>query len=1012
MTEFNQNFIRSMRKKYKGLLEPSKSPFDVMNGKEPGSGEFSRFTGMGADNRLQENKAAGVVHEGEQVLTAPTVRNLGGPEAINEMVTEAQANINLRPTKRDMRPDPNSFNRSGAQGRRKPGFQFGPGFNTTFDTQTGGARTVDPPPPAVDETGSSVGGSQDVQTAAPNVNGIQTAIRTDPSTLIAADDPQNVQTSFVPNAPTDVIQQTPRTEAVTVSRDAEGNVTSDSRVTSPPETPTDTVTDDLTDANTLLNEADVNVGRVTIPEAPTIGKSNRQLEAEGLIDQNIKELQKIADGKGTASTVLGDLARRQLSGKLAAGQMAGAQFAAQAGLTGGALNTFFAQQQRNKELAMTGLEGTLAADAVNRAENALFAIGQMAINNRDFEARSAEFAAQLGLSYDQLGMDAEKSNIMAEQFEETTKIALANFKHNVELDGVDVALRKLMADHTILSSNAQTLLALDTPAGYEAAGNIYEKMGIDVDMTSLVDNANAEQFATNIANGLDNMELAPDDMVWSEGGQLTEAAWNQAATRDFVKAYNDQFGTDYDVQNIQNDSAAMEWLNNTINVQATKGSYAYQAAQDMTADEAWGLFSNIPSTDANGNLLDVEGNIVTNPADAASRYASPDDFTWAGKTGMDAVFLAVGNLILTGGLGENPDGTVNMDNNIASEVLFGNNPNSIGSTSDGTASTGTGAGSTELPSEIAGLLNANEELRTQAGTLGISANDLASKVDNIQDAQRYIEDSGFRTFIDAEGRADLPSGVTFDQVQQKAIKLAGTGDPIQFIGEAITHFNDIPTEPGTFVSINTDSFADANIAQQNGSVETYENVNSLQSIMGKELATWEEKRGNNFIELDNSVYRVVNDGGDNRYVSEAEGRSAFHGAATGDKHKDYIHLINEEGNNFWVSNDGTTWLRQPNEFVPTDKQTTGTSNDLSDLSSKSLDVIDKLYRIDTPITSAEDKAILNEYLTLADNIWAGYQADQFSKSSANSLPSFEDYLTRRKAGESDQDIYGKFLNRG
>jgi len=100
MSEVYQSFIRSMRKKYRGLMEPSKDPFAIMNGKEPGiqPEKFSRFTGYGSDNKLDESRPAGIVHEGEAVIPAPVVRNVGGPEALQSRLAEAQAGTGKMPT--------------------------------------------------------------------------------------------------------------------------------------------------------------------------------------------------------------------------------------------------------------------------------------------------------------------------------------------------------------------------------------------------------------------------------------------------------------------------------------------------------------------------------------------------------------------------------------------------------------------------------------------------------------------------------------------------------------------------------------------------------------------------------------------------------------------------------------------------------------------------------------------------------------------------------------------------
>ena len=83
MTGLNQ-FIDAMRRKYLPLAGGEAAPGVVSP--SPGAAQNARFTGRGADGRVQVDEPAGVVHEGEMVVEAEAVKNAGGPGAIRDEV--------------------------------------------------------------------------------------------------------------------------------------------------------------------------------------------------------------------------------------------------------------------------------------------------------------------------------------------------------------------------------------------------------------------------------------------------------------------------------------------------------------------------------------------------------------------------------------------------------------------------------------------------------------------------------------------------------------------------------------------------------------------------------------------------------------------------------------------------------------------------------------------------------------------------------------------------------------
>jgi hypothetical protein len=1000
MSEVYQKFIRSMRRKYNGMLQPSTNPLDAMSGKEPGSGKFSRFTGNGVDNKLQESEPVGVHHEGEAVVSAPVLRNIGGPEALDAQLAEAQKNTGKMPTEGDFVPRGLQPAKFGASGRRLPGYQFAdgagsneidPGHNIDGGTSNfidvGGNTTngsgnfnesgFTPPP------GSSSGfvrsdavGANDPAKAADAAEFIDGVNKPPPNPLtktgadspeldqfgipikpvqdIGIDPPPPVKTTTVrPDKPEIGIDPAPPVDESRTIKTADGGTkTFNSR-------DFDSIDDyrAAVDAELARGEdIDPTVSRIDPGEKPEFEagvftpeeieerqKSERQLQAEALSDEQIRELQRIQAGEGTASKVAGEIARNKLAGSLAAGQQAGSQFAAQAGLTGGALNAFVANQRRESQLAQTGLSRDLAIDQVNRMENATLKLAEMATNQQAFEeatrqwgsnfdlakenfgldvAKFNEFSKQFAASFDmdwaKLGVDAQKANVLSEQFEKNFGLALQNFAHNVSMDGFDVAMRKMMADHTIGSWKANSMMALDSPEGYKAAGEIFKSMGIDVDMDSLIANANSDQFGRNIADALDNMELVDDDFVWTDKatGELTDEAFGQTSTKNFLDAYNNANGTDWTIDNVKSDPKALKWLTDTINTRTTMGSYAYQIAQDFDDGEIWGLFSEIPSVDANGNLLNDAGEVVINPEDAAKKWTSIADFDWGGANpngtpegGQEAARLAVANLIMTGGLSTNLDGTTSSDSNVVWNTLFGNTPTSAGS-STGVSGDDTPQTPQSLTQDFADFYNENKEA---ADALGLGPKQIQALAgENLEDASRVLTDESFRDFRKILGETKLPTGIGFDEISATAQSLAdksGSADAkaSDFMDQAIKDWVEVGNmDPDIWKTKSDATWEQAHIIDQKGDVEKFSHIKDI---------PWERNsthtlNENGFISVGGNLYKMEDSG---LYKTEIN-RSRIPGEYGKDHDNDMMKVTTEEGLEFYLDEDNNMWATDPRRF--------------------------------------------------------------------------------------------------
>lgn len=417
--------------------------------------------------------------------------------------------------------------------------------------------------------------------------------------------------------------------------------------------------------------------------------SERSEDFTKLQDDSITELKKIESGQGTAAQVTGDIARSKLAGSLAAGTQAAAQAAAQQGLTGGALSASRARQQRENSLAQTGLEGQLALDAVNRAENATLQLANMAEKGLQFEEMKRQFGANFDMAKANFGLEVEKFNEFKEQFNDQFMLNVDQFNLSVDQanearlqfkDTMDHAWDKLSTNieqfnstiglqmfQSDLKRNQWAADTLMLAGDFEGAQKIYsDNLGIDVDFSNLQEKQDQENFGNAIANLDADIELLDGQDIF-DGTDFNEAGINSSATDSLIRAWNamhpDQL---VDKNSVNSNDAFKTWAKNTFDARTAMSSPYHPMISSFTDDELGGLILGITDIDENGNQKPrytlEDGRYVNGEG---------EEFSYAGKTGVEAMEMAYSNLLHTRALTANPDGSWTPDEDNPALQAFG-----------------------------------------------------------------------------------------------------------------------------------------------------------------------------------------------------------------------------------------------------------------------------------------------------------------------------------------------------
>ena len=494
----NQEFVRSMRNKYRSYLQPSGNMNDVLSGKDvnqfaPADG----FTGRGPGGNTQLDKPAGIVHQGEYVIDAAEVNNMGGPSGVKNAINSAQINKpqGFNPSKRfDPSQDPTKGLSMGSRGpqpmqprpsrapigspTKLPGFADGGLAGMTgagqltesqrvrqlFDTNQTNRNTINPtvPPGSNGGAPSSIGAgfAADLDYRTNMASTINPTNPTVPNTVLPGvpSEPPDVKLYEPPpplaEPPTlpseedgiqDSIDETLNKveDIVTQGRDRLGAI--DPKIDAPEIDP------DMADPSDLLLDWKKDFGDLTI-----LPESERSKMYAMIEDMTADRYQAIAEGRDPIFEQLSEREKDTLTGVLNANRGKQSQLAAQLGMSGGELNAHYAKISRDQELMSLGLTTELAKQQMARIDHANDQLAKMSSDVQTREDATRKWGSEFNLALANFGLGVENYNALRKEFaanyiKEYDKMGL---DANIATQANQLQLQALYNDFDELSVNA------------------------------------------------------------------------------------------------------------------------------------------------------------------------------------------------------------------------------------------------------------------------------------------------------------------------------------------------------------------------------------------------------------------------------------------------------------------------------------------------------------------------------------------------------------------------------
>jgi len=320
------------------------------------------------------------------------------------------------------------------------------------------------------------------------------------------------------------------------------------------------------------------VAGIDLPDVTKRGPSR----FEKVTEEGISGIRDIAAGKSKALDISSQASREQLAGRQSAESAAQAQVLAQRGVEGGTAAAAKARERRR-----TGIE-----------------TGQLETEIRQEKAAATERATN---RLAEIGFRGEQFEESRRQFEIQTEQRQTEFKENVRQFGEATALKQ----EELNFSNNQVLANIALKVGdFDAAGNAYAKMGVNVDMSKLETQQKQQDFANSMADLSTSIASGFD-----EDNQAVQNQLNQAAA----------------AQNIDiNTPEGQKWKSDTFKGIQLSQDPIHSVVSTMT-DETMNTFLSTTV-----GLGDPDFNI--------------DDFEFAGFKGVEAGRAAMTNLMITGGI--------------------------------------------------------------------------------------------------------------------------------------------------------------------------------------------------------------------------------------------------------------------------------------------------------------------------------------------------------------------------
>ncbi len=764
-------FARSMKRRYGGI------------GQEPINRQASepvRFTGRGPDGQVQASNPAGVVHEGELVVSAPTVRNAGGPEALNAAIeqksAESPSQIAPEPPRgqpptlrtdlpRESRGLPQESDgglpefRGGGYVRRLPKFELGgmvptrgigdsdplnlptaghtePVTTSTFNpapTDTEGINT----PKTVTSFTSADGNTMPVANTSPTspTNTTSPIVRSDnlitnpdlnvdttrlDANKIGEVDQNNVSAGNVTADPItvkqninpdginldqnvgaeDIIARDASVDTTNIAPDGthvkalDGIRTADNQIEGGGDTTIKT-----RDINTATQEADqiaidpnlkaredANFGVVDFAPGSLEDRPNNEAlnGFQGLLGDNVDALKAISEGRGQASELIRNIALSRLAGQQAAGNSRAEQIMAQEGVGPGARAAARARMRRDNAIASTGLQGQLAMDAVNRAEQATIQLVGIAERGKAFEEAKRQYGQNFDLTKANFGLETEKFNEFVNQFNDNYGLDIAKLDLNAQQANQQANLQadfktstdKLQADFKEADIHLQKRLAQmnddlarakadqDTVAvsriqeeqnelqrriqnNNDAFRRDSEELRANLQVSLANQSTGLESDKVNAANQLQadlaNQQKDLDVEIANAGNQMTADLANQQKALDVKKTNaandltaalaNQQTELASKTENARNDLTA-DLANQQMQIQ--KENMAFALTELQTNMTKWGSEFALQAFLGNADVAKTQADTLLLAGDTAGATA-----LWKEKLGVDVDFSAI-----------------------------------------------------------------------------------------------------------------------------------------------------------------------------------------------------------------------------------------------------------------------------------------------------------------------------------------------------------------------------------
>ena len=683
----NQEFVRSMRNKYRSYLQPSGNMNDVLSGKDvnqfaPADG----FTGRGPGGNTQLDKPAGIVHQGEYVIDAAEVNNMGGPSGVKNAINSAQINKpqGFNPSKRfDPSQDPTKGLSMGSRGpqpmqprpsrapigspTKLPGFADGGLAGMTgagqltesqrvrqlFDTNQTNRNTINPTtPPEVPDLG-------DISLDKPK-EGVLT--QTFPG---VPDKPLDVELYKPPPPPTeppplpseedgikDSIDET-LTKVDDIVTKGRGRLDAIETKIDAPE-----IDPDMADPSDLLLDWKKDFGDLTI-----LPESERSKMYAMIEDMTADRYQAIAEGRDPIFEQLSEREKDTLTGVLNANRGKQSQLAAQLGMSGGELNAHYAKISRDQELMSLGLTTELAKQQMARIDHANDQLAKMSSDVQTREDATRKWGSEFNLALANFGLGVENYNALRKEFaanyiKDYAKMGLeaniATQANQLQLQalyndfdelsvnaakwGTDMATKMFLENRTQHMADAQVLLSLNTPESIVAAENLLKRYYPELNIsTDLLESVYSSRWRANVSDLIVGVkaESYTDIQSYFGGngnGFITEDAMGKASVTAAIKMWNAQnqlssgdegYIDPNDFLSLRRNVKAHEEISNMIKNENTKRTPGYFLTADMRPSQLFGLVDGFGTLDDNGDFVPAFGSI--------------DEFKYNGITGITAI---------------------------------------------------------------------------------------------------------------------------------------------------------------------------------------------------------------------------------------------------------------------------------------------------------------------------------------------------------------------------------------